>query len=239
MNIRLKLFLVLMLLMISVVLIASDHGLKDSLSTKTQDSSKVAQKEQSEKNNKSFSVGKEINPSNALAAIIGGLFTLLATYLGIKLKQRFDEKKEAKKEQKILATEEDRYLDFIITKNEKLTFQGFETAVKTPILLWDVYVPLRANVMGAGMRDAELGMRDTGLGERGEFQDHRDLSVEEAVQLATDKKYNGLIILGDPGAGKTTLLRYFLLCFAKKEAAKRLNLPVTSSPFCCHYEVWI
>jgi len=40
-----------------------------------------------------------------------------------------------------------------------------------------------------------------------------------------DKQYDGLIILGDPGAGKTTLLKYFLLCFAKKEAAKRLNLP--------------
>jgi len=90
--------------------------------------------------------------------------------------------------------------------------------VKTPILLWDVYVPLRANVMGSGMRDM-------GLGDRGDFEDFRDISIEQAVQIATDKRYNGLIILGDPGAGKTTLLRYFLLCFAKKEAAKRLNLP--------------
>jgi len=83
---------------------------------------------------------------------------------------------EVEEKEKILETEEDRYLEFVITKNEKLPFQGFETAVKTPILLWDVYVPLRANVMVSGMRDM-------GLGERGEFPERRDLSIEEAVQL--------------------------------------------------------
>lgn len=216
---HLKLALVvLIILLIAIIGIASDSGGQDSLIKSSQDSLKTIPKESSKEDARSFSIGREINPSNIIAAIIGGLITFLTGYLLHRLKLRDDEKKESKKQQKILETEEDRYLDFVITKNEKLTFQGFETAVKTPILLWDVYVPLRANIAG-------LGMRDLGLAERGEMQDYRDLSIEDAVLLATDKKYDGLIILGDPGAGKTTLLRYFLLCFAKKEATSRLHLP--------------
>ncbi|MBN2011702.1 SUMF1/EgtB/PvdO family nonheme iron enzyme [candidate division KSB1 bacterium] len=170
-----------------------------------------------------------------LAAVITGIFTILTRL--IKTQKRLSEaqirenaytKKLAELEaddahkknqsQKKLETEEDRYLDFVIQENEKLTFQGFETKVRVPILLWDIYVPLRVNIMGMGRMDERI-LDDESLHDRG------DMSVQQAVQLAADKKYDGLIVLGDPGAGKTTLLKYFLLCFAQKEAAQKLNLP--------------
>jgi formylglycine-generating enzyme required for sulfatase activity len=149
-----------------------------------------------------------------LGCIITFFLTILAGYIIYKYKIK--DKKKVKKRN--LKTEEDRYLNFIITENEKLTFQGFETQVRVPILLWDIYVPLRVNMSGIRMRDMEMQVRE-------EIQEPRDIPVQEAVQLASDKNYDGLVILGDPGAGKTTLLKYFLLCFARKEAAKRLNLP--------------
>jgi formylglycine-generating enzyme required for sulfatase activity len=117
-----------------------------------------------------------------------------------------------------LIKQENRYLDFIISENEKLAFYGFETSVRVPVLLWDVYVPLRANLAG-------LGRDPFGREQQDKLPEERQVSVEEALQLATKKHYDGLIILGDPGSGKTTLLKYFLLCFGKKEAAQRLNLP--------------
>ena len=239
MKIRLILSLVLVLLLISIILNASDQASQDSLPTSAQDSTQSVKPDSSW--SKDFLNWVEEHQGlleflGLIIAISTTIFAIIAWFnkrkkkwqQEVKDKQQLIEeyqaqleakdKHEAQKRSKKLATEEDRYLDFVITKNEKLTFQGFETAVKTPILLWDVYVPLRANVAG-------LGIRDMGLGDSGDFEDFRDISIEQAVQIATDKRYNGLIILGDPGAGKTTLLRYFLLCFAKKEAAKRLNLP--------------
>ena len=213
---------------------------QDSLTISKEDSANIGQSP----SNESTNILKWIQENAALvgafavivAAVIAGLFNLRAKNIELKKKlaqaeldkqavfeqaqARIDvaEKHKAEKKQKILKTEEDRYLDFVITENEKLTFHGFETKVRVPILLWDIYVPLRANIAG-------LGMRDIGHAESENMREIRDLQIQEAIPLATNRNYNGLIILGDPGAGKTTLLKYFLLCFAKKEAAKRLNLP--------------
>ncbi|RQW04556.1 NACHT domain-containing protein, partial [candidate division KSB1 bacterium] len=155
-----------------------------------------------------------------LGAIVAGLIGLFVNWRLLHIKNRVDEKQEKKKKKKILKTEEDRYLDFVITENEKLAFHGFETKkVRVPVLLWDVYVPLRANVAGLRLEHQE------GTRQPGDEDKLRNIHIEEAVKLAGDKNYDGLLILGDPGAGKTTLMKYFALSFAKKEAAKRLKLP--------------
>jgi len=214
MKIRLILSIMLMLILISIISSNSPNRIHDSLAITSQDS---LQGKQSQTTGTIDIIGWiEKHPASIglLGVIVGGIFTLVA----LRAKKWLDRRSEEKKERNALKTEEDRYVNFIINQNEKLTFQGFETSVRTPILLWDVYVPLRANIAGLGIRDREFL-------DRGEIQEYRDLSVEEAIQFATGKQYDGLIILGDPGAGKTTLLRYFLLCFAKKEAATRLNLP--------------
>ncbi|RQW04567.1 NACHT domain-containing protein, partial [candidate division KSB1 bacterium] len=167
-------------------------------------------------------------------ALIGGFFLLLSKNKELRLKvenireltleeeraklQAADEQRQNEKK-KVLKTEEDRYLDYIISKNEKLAFHGFETKVRVPILLWDVYVPLRANLAGLRLENKETDVQRMHKGD-----ETRDVSIEEAVRLAGDRHYDGLIILGDPGAGKTTLLKYFALTFAKKEAAQRLNI---------------
>ncbi|RQW02253.1 NACHT domain-containing protein, partial [candidate division KSB1 bacterium] len=153
-----------------------------------------------------------------LGAVLTGLINLFVKAVIIDIKHKKDARHKEKDKKKVLETEEDRYLDFVITENEKLAFHGFESKVRVPVLLWDVYVPLRANMAGVRMesRDAETRPR--------EEESRQNMSIEEAVKLAGDKKYDGLIILGDPGAGKTTLMKYFALSFAKKEATKRLKI---------------
>jgi formylglycine-generating enzyme required for sulfatase activity len=160
-----------------------------------------------------------IKKQSVLDAFIIVIITSLFTFFTNKLKKKLSNYRKINRKKRSLKTEEDRYLDFIITENEKLTFQGFETQVRVPILLWDIYVPLCANVSGIRMREPDKPEKAENIPEP------RNIKIQEAVQLASDKNYDGLVILGDPGAGKTTLLKYFLLCFAKKEAAKRLNLP--------------
>jgi len=239
MNIRLQVSLLFLLFLIPIVFLASYSDLQDSTSTSSQDSTQTMKSDSTRLDDFLNWVEKRQGLIEFLALLIAAITALCASIAWIiRLRRRLKQAEvdyqkliaqnqarleamamhKAQQQQKKLETEEDRYLDFVITKNEKLTFQGFETAVKTPILLWDVYVPLRANI--AGTRRLEM----PGAGYL-EIQENKNITIEEAVQLATDKKYDGLIILGDPGAGKTTLLRYFLLCFAKKEAAKRLNLP--------------
>ena len=207
------LILVLPLFLLDVNLI-SQQVLPDSAAQSEKDSSVITTNQTQIKKNIPDWIEKHPVLFGIVAAFIGGIFTIFGFYLKEKIKIWINESQKKKS----LKTEEDRYLDFIITENEKLTFQGFETSVRMPILLWDIYVSLRA-------KRASMGFRDMHKWERVEFEPDRDLEIQEAVRLASDKNYNGLIILGDPGAGKSTLLKYFLLCFAKKEAVRQLNLP--------------
>jgi hypothetical protein len=177
--------------------------------------------------NSSQSIGQWIKNNAVMVGIIGivigavlsGLIGLFVNTRLIDIKHKKDEKHKSEIKKKTLETEEDRYLDFVISENEKLAFHGFEAKVRVPVLLWDVYVPLRANLAGTRIENHDLErQRDD------ESQEARNISIEEAVKLAGNNKYDGLVILGDPGAGKTTLMKYFALTFAKKEAAQRLNI---------------
>jgi len=156
MKIRLMLSLLLILLLICIVLNASDQTFQDSLKTSEPDSIQQIKKDSSwSKNFLNWIESPEglIEFLGLMVAVLTALCALIAWIIKLrrKLKQaEIDRAKliaehqarleasalhKAKEKQKKLETEEDRYLDFIITKNEKLTFQGFETAVKTPILL--------------------------------------------------------------------------------------------------------
>ncbi len=107
-----------------------------------------------------------------------------------------------------------RYLDCLLAAHQYLPVAGFETNLRIPIPLEKVYVTLRAR-----MSELER-MRDEPFAQP---QD-RTVPVQEALQFALERKYDGLIILGDPGSGKTTLAKHFLLCFATHSAEKKLGL---------------
>jgi len=114
-----------------------------------------------------------------------------------------------------------RYLDYIITTHQNLPVAGFETNLRVPIPLENVYVTLQARM--TEIDHARDGRREL-VAERREFQSDRNITVQEALQFALNKNYDGVVILGQPGSGKTTLAKYFLLCFATGKAEKNLQL---------------
>ena len=114
-----------------------------------------------------------------------------------------------------------RYLDYIITTHQNLPVAGFETNLRVPIPLEKVFVTLQARM--TEIDHARDGRREQ-LAEMREFQLDRAVTVQDALQFALNKNYDGVVILGQPGSGKTTLAKYFLLCFATGKAEKNLQL---------------
>ncbi len=110
-----------------------------------------------------------------------------------------------------------RYLKFIIKYHQHLPIIGFETDLRIPILLNEVYVTLWA-------RMTELVPFDDNTEEDFSPQATHRATVQGAFKFAIDKKYDGVVILGQPGSGKTTLAQFFLLCFATGKAKKALGL---------------
>ena len=108
-----------------------------------------------------------------------------------------------------------RYLDWLIKTHKSLPVAGFETNLRIPIPLENVYVTLKARL-------AEL---ERGRAEHAERLQDQNVTAQEALKFAIAREYDGLVILGNPGAGKTTLTKYFLLCFATDAAAQKLDLP--------------
>jgi len=114
-----------------------------------------------------------------------------------------------------------RYLECLIAAHQNLPVAGFETNLRVPIPLEKVYVTLQARM--AEIDRARDGRHEMNFDLR-EAPFERNVTVQEALQFALGKKYDGIVILGQPGSGKTTLAKYFLLCFAADKAEKNLHL---------------
>ena len=110
-----------------------------------------------------------------------------------------------------------RYLDYLIATHQHLPVAGFETNLRVPIPLEKVFVTLHAH-----MSELERFREDGN--EAREMMADRSVTVQDALQFALGRKYDGVVILGNPGAGKTTLAKYFVLCFATEKAKTNLNL---------------
>ena len=95
--------------------------------------------------------------------------------------------------------------------HEKIPLMGFKTALRVPIRVEDIYVPLRAmidervtgNAAFADAEDAERLLH----GCRGGCE----ISIPEAFKEAEQRVRRGIVMLGDPGSGKTTHLKRVLL----------------------------
>lgn len=153
-----------------------------------------------------------------------GLITLLVAIIAggwaLFLYRRSRKPSPAPAEKKDPRTQEQRYLDHLINAHQHLPVAGFETNLRIPIPLEKVYVTLRARLTEW---ERSLGEAELQTPSR-QIPAERDLSVQEALKLALDKQYHGMVILGHPGSGKTTLAKYFTLCFADNRAKKNLGL---------------
>lgn len=141
-------------------------------------------------------------------------------------------------EQDKFSDQERRYLQIMITTHQHLPVAGFETNLRIPIPLEKVYVTLKARL--AELEHAR-GALDSPARKRGSVrhktsassvepltdtaQPDQTVSVQQALQFALQRDYDGLVLLGYPGAGKTTLTKYFLLCFAGNKAEQQLGMP--------------
>ncbi|NUM65635.1 NACHT domain-containing protein [candidate division KSB1 bacterium] len=130
-----------------------------------------------------------------------------------------------------------RYLETMIKTHQHLPVAGFETNLRIPIPLEKVYITLKAR-----MNELEhaRGALDSPAHKRGSVrhktsassvepltdpaQPDQTVNVQQALQFALQRDYDGLVLLGYPGAGKTTLTKYFLLCFAGNKAEQQLGL---------------
>jgi len=116
-------------------------------------------------------------------------------------------------------TPQRRYLSHIIDYHKHLPVAGFETNLRVPIPLENVYVTLLAR-----LTDLERFRGEEKLGTGFQHRPDQPLPVQDALKFALNREYDGLVILGQPGSGKTTLTKYFLLCFATEKSKQNLGL---------------
>ena len=121
------------------------------------------------------------------------------------------------------------YRTKLAAQHATLSMAGFSNAVRAPIRLDELYVPLRASVdVGStariGFADAEQASE--WLRERDEA---REIPLADAFRAAAHEGRRGIVILGDPGSGKTTHLKRIVLAL-DEEGAESLGLPEQTIP---------
>lgn len=104
-------------------------------------------------------------------------------------------------------SELDRYRQRLRAACRDLPILGFETRVRLPIHLDEVYIPLRARALRTATEREFGALRELAA----EVEQDRDVTFDDALRLAAEHGLRGAVVLGDPGSGKTTLLKHFVL----------------------------
>ncbi len=119
----------------------------------------------------------------------------------------------------------DLYARQIAALHETVSLAGFETRVRVPIQLEDMYVPLDAVVDTGAYDEAGFGSAEEAEQKLHEHARDTQLPLTEAFQRADELGgRRGLVILGDPGSGKTTHLKRLLLWLVREGPAS-IGLP--------------
>ena len=123
-----------------------------------------------------------------------------------------------------------QYLDYIEGQYESLPLVGFETAVRVPIKLEDLIIPLHAVIDLRGTGRPKFADASEAAGALQESREHEAIPLTEGFVRARDLGgRRGLVVLGDPGSGKTTLLKRLLLWLVRRDA-KSLGLDAATVP---------
>lgn len=124
------------------------------------------------------------------------------------------------------AFEEDKafkgYLDSALIEHRHLPTQGFETTLRIPIELENVFINMHANIH---THEFDLTVKgQERMLERIRAEKISSLDIRGAFETSERRKIKDMVILGKPGCGKTTLLKYILVMLIEKKGIERLGI---------------
>ncbi|MCK4761084.1 MAG: SUMF1/EgtB/PvdO family nonheme iron enzyme [Candidatus Aminicenantes bacterium] len=158
--------------------------------------------------------------------IFAALFIVLLVFILILLRRKDAKKdKKAPSHSKIFSD----YKKYALNEHRFLPMKGFETNLRAPIEIEQIYVTMRAHIQFCEFDYTIEGKRE--LRKKIEKEQLSDLDIKGTFQAAQKQKIKDIVILGDPGSGKTTLLKYILVMLVEGRGEEKLGLDKNIIPF--------
>ena len=121
------------------------------------------------------------------------------------------------------------YTQYAVNAHRHLPTAGLETAVRHPLEIERLYVPMQAYVHSKDMDTSVPDRAEDG----GASSDNGFSTVDISEAFAASARHNikDVVLLGGPGSGKTTVLKHILLTIIEGEGGKTLGLDNDTIPF--------
>ncbi|MCP4267793.1 MAG: SUMF1/EgtB/PvdO family nonheme iron enzyme [Candidatus Brocadiaceae bacterium] len=120
-----------------------------------------------------------------------------------------------------------RYMETAFEEHRFLQTKGFETGLRQPIEIEQVYINMRGNIHGYehDIEDKENMKASIDLDRLS------SLDIKGAFGIMEQRNIKDMVILGDPGSGKTTLLKYMLIMLVEGNGKEKLGIRGSVVPF--------